>query len=313
MDAVPITSDPKKLVITTPGRQYNTPEPGGTVVFMGAHDFLNQSVDQIGEYVQQFGTLKTLTIVGHGKSLSIDAKDNRADLTTGFSIPAFLEKLKEIQDKTGIKVADRIVFDACATMTELNADAVQFLSDKAKSLGSEIVGATTNITYNAHPRDKKPIIDANETGLFVAFGPDGKVRRDRLSTTTSDIMKREESIVDESVSKTTNFFDRLIGLDKKVAQALKAKIAVDPLQNGDAEVAHLKNAEQADAKWFSCYDGKSLDEGAACLAGENPLPKARADSRNTGAIKAKVEANDAAVKKEEKSVVVSAVQGAPSL
>jgi hypothetical protein len=86
--------------------------------------------------------LKTLTIVGHGNSLIIDSEHD-GNTSTVMSIPAILEGLKQIQKMTGLKVADRIVFDACETMTNLSPAGVGYLRDSAEELGAEIVGATT--------------------------------------------------------------------------------------------------------------------------------------------------------------------------
>src|SRR5580704_4837144 len=170
--------DSKHLVITTPGRQYDLVEPNSTVVYLGADDFLKKSVDQIDTYIQNFGTLKTLTIVGHGGSLVVAAAHDAGN-TTVISIPDFLEKLKQIQKTTGIKVADRIVFNACETLTDLSPAAVEYLRKSAMELGTEIAGATTDLRYQSG--NKSSIVGDAGIALMAVFKPDGSVQRDKLS------------------------------------------------------------------------------------------------------------------------------------
>ena len=172
-----------ELILTTHGVNYGVPQnDNATVVFMGSEDFLGNALAQVRAYVETHGTLKNLTIVGHGDTLEI-ASEKKANELKIIGIPDFLEGLKIIQSDLGKKVAERIVFDACDTMTHPSPAAVEYMRDSAKDLGAQIVGATTEVHYV----DNGPGKAQPKAGLIVQFSPDRTVHRDKLSASPTRI------------------------------------------------------------------------------------------------------------------------------
>ena len=180
MASDPNISDPKKLLITTPGvsdmndskQTLGSAAPGGVVQNIQSHDFLKELLNATRRQVQDNGTLKVLVIEAHGDSQVMSAERNVSDPTAQTSLQAFLGGIANLQNELGQKVADRIVLESCLVMTDLNSSDVQRLRSTAKALGTDIVGATS-IRYG---RDI-------QSAQMVRFGADGSVSRDELTTT----------------------------------------------------------------------------------------------------------------------------------
>jgi hypothetical protein len=175
------TSDPRKLLITTPGvANLNDSEqtlasaaPGGVVRNIPSHDFLKELLDATRRQVQDNGTLKVLVVKAHGDSLTMHAAgQNSSDPTTETSLQDFLKGIGNLQNELGQKVTDKIVLISCNVMTDLNSGDVKLLRATAKTLGTDIVGATsTHFGGDA------------QSGRMVRFGSDGSVSRDPLTKT----------------------------------------------------------------------------------------------------------------------------------
>ena len=180
MASDPNISDPKKLLITTPGvanindskQTLASAAPGGVVRNILSHDFLKELLDATRQQVQANGTLKVLVIEAHGNSKVMHAGRSENDPTAETSLQAFFDGIANLQKELGQKVADRIVLESCLVMTDLNSSDVQRLRATAKALETDIVGATS-IRYGGDI----------QSAQMVRFGADGSINRDELTTT----------------------------------------------------------------------------------------------------------------------------------
>jgi hypothetical protein len=181
MASDPNISDPKKLLISTPGvaRMNDNKQtlayaaPGGVVKEIPSHDFLKELLDATRQQVQENGTLKVLVVKAHGNSLTIYAAgQGSSDPTTETSLQDFLDGIGNLQKELGQKITDKIVLSSCNVMTDLEAGDVKLLRATAKALGTDIVGAaTTHFGGDV------------QAGRMVRFGSDGSVSRDELTKT----------------------------------------------------------------------------------------------------------------------------------
>jgi len=181
MASDPNISDPKKLLIMTPGvanlndrmQTLASAAPGGVIKDIPSHEFLKELLDATRQQVQTNGTLKVLAVKTHGSSKGMDAESSSSDPTTETSLQDFFEGIRNLQKELGQKVADRIVLESCLVMTDLDAGDVKLLRETAKALGTDIVGATS-IRYGGDL----------QAGPMVRFGSDGSVSSDPLTKTS---------------------------------------------------------------------------------------------------------------------------------
>jgi hypothetical protein len=264
----------EELILTTPGINYDVPNNNhATVVNLGSNDFEADALAQVRTYVETHGTLKTLTITGHGRTLEMASEEAPDSRSQELRIPNFLEGVKKIQSALGIKIADRIVFDACDTMTNLSANDVSDLRGLAQNLGSQIVGATTVINFAT---EEAPGSKKEQIGLMAQFNPDGSVRRDQSSATYTEAMAFDFAHLGQMRR------EQRWGLFYS-AFATAVVAAVDGVWGNTPILAELKAEEAKDSTWFACHDGKTQAEGAACQA--SLLPKERPDSRDIRGVK----------------------------
>jgi hypothetical protein len=264
-----------ELIITTHGRDYGVPDREGTAVFLGSDNFLSNTLATIRTYIETHGTLENLTIVGHGETNSISTEEiYDPERGQELNTHALLAGIAEIQKETGIKVANRIVFNACDVMTNLSTSDVASYRKSAQMLGAEIVGGTSVGDY-IKGAQVQPTME-----LLVAFGPDGSVHRDVLSATPESAAFFDDKTTYDQIAKN----EKLDSFQKNIL--LPAIATVNHLVNPSTKTwDDLRSDEAKDGKdaWFACHDGKTQEEGAACQA--NLLPKERPDSRNVNAIK----------------------------
>lgn len=239
----------RHLVLSTPGRNYNTPDTSAAVSFLPEADFQASAVAQVAEYVRQHGPLEKLTIMGHGASLVVVSAQSR-DPSAALDIPGFLLALDKLQQETGVKIADKIVFDACSTMTGLGPREVGFMRSMAQKLDAEIEGLTT-VGVNHGLWERRGELDNATAGLSVIFGRDGSVRR----------------------GQSMGAYDRYV--------FLSGQFGAGEWLHGNRTM--LRTVTMSDATieakyggdWFQCHDGKTQAEGAACQAGATLVkPKA---------------------------------------
>ena len=234
----PDAGAPRHLVLSTPGRNYNTPDAAAAVALLAEADFQSSALQQVAEYVRQNGTLDKLTIVGHGGPLSVvSSQQNRPSVE--LKIPDILVALYELQRKTGIKIADKIVFNACSTMTDLSPSSVGFLRTMAKAFDADIEGFTT-VGITSGPRERRGELDNPMAGLSAVFGRDGSVRR----------------------GQTMDMHDRNVLLSNEFGKGEWLhgnRTMLRVLTMSDAAIE-----AQSGGGWFACHDGKAQAEGAAC-------------------------------------------------
>lgn len=262
-----------ELIITTHGRDYGVPDREGTAVFLRSDNFSADTLATIRAYVQTHGTLENLTIVGHGNSNIIASEKAPTKDSQVLDTRDLLAGIAEIESETGIKVANRIVFDACDVMTKLSPKDVAFYRDKAVSLGAEIVGGTSVGDY-IKGAQVQPTME-----LLAAFSPDGSVHRDVLSATPESAAFYDDKIAYDLIAKS----DKLTFLHKILLSAMVANESMKNPSTITWDDLRSDEAKDGNGAWFACHDGKTQAEGAACQTGL--LPKERPDSRNMSAIK----------------------------
>src|ERR1700730_17321677 len=177
---MPLMTAPRQSFFATPGvadQPENIPNtlrrmaPDAMVIQVVSYNFLDELLASIGKQVQDHGTQKTLVIAAHGAPFSMTAERTVTDASQQLYLPDLLEGIKKLQTKLGQKVAERLVLDACAVLTNMTPDDVQYMRSTAHALGTEIVGATETI-YGGDIQQ----------GRMVHFDANGGVRRDHLDT-----------------------------------------------------------------------------------------------------------------------------------
>jgi hypothetical protein len=119
--------------------------------------------------VQKYGTIKEIRIVGHGA-------DGIIGMESQIEIDHFLHSIKNLERDLKVKIADRIVFDACNTFSRTSDDKIKFYSDFAKDHHMQIVG-TTSLS------SEHDVLGLHvHSGRYVQFSPNGKIIRDELDT-----------------------------------------------------------------------------------------------------------------------------------
>lgn len=117
-------------------------------------------IQQIERHVKTRGTLKVLRISGHGHT-------NHIGMGPHIDTRQFLGAVRNLQHLLGTKVADRIELDGCDIFAGLSDRDVATYKNLASELGADIVGPTSFVE------------GMDDSGRFVAFAPDGVVKRDR--------------------------------------------------------------------------------------------------------------------------------------
>ena len=177
---MPLMADPRQSFFTTHGvadQTDNIPNtlrrmaPDAMVIQVASHNFLDELLASIRKQVQDHGTQKTLVINAHGAPLLLTAEKTVTDVSQQLYLPDLLDGIKKLQTELGQKVAERLVLDSCAVLTNMTPDDVQYMRSTAQALGTEIVGATQSI-YGGDIQQ----------GHMAHFGADGSVSRDYLDT-----------------------------------------------------------------------------------------------------------------------------------
>jgi hypothetical protein len=177
---MPLMADPRQSFFTTHGvadQTDNIPNtlrrmaPDATVIEVASHNFLDELLASIKKQVQDHGTQKALVINAHGAPLLLTAEETATDASQQLYLPDLLDGIKKLQAELGQKVAERLVLDSCAVLTNLTPNDVQYIRSTAQALGTEIVGATQSI-YGGDIQQ----------GHMAHFGADGSVSRDYLDT-----------------------------------------------------------------------------------------------------------------------------------
>jgi hypothetical protein len=168
------------IVFITPGVggtdiDYSRLSPNAVVLHTPARNAASYILDRLQERVQAHGTIKEIVIEAHGTSGRINTAENRFDsLLAGseseIQISGLLKALEALQAKTGQKIADRLVFGSCDTLTDLSPSRTQAYREATQKLGMELVGTTSLMTGRAFGSE------AN----FVVFRADGHVQPDKL-------------------------------------------------------------------------------------------------------------------------------------
>lgn len=102
-------------------------------------------ISRIEQQVKANGTLDTIRLDGHGSSQNIGITGNPI-------LPSLLlNKMEELQDKLGIKLANHIEFLGCSVFTNIGEWDVQRYRKSSQKLGAEIIGTTHYATARNEP------------------------------------------------------------------------------------------------------------------------------------------------------------------
>ncbi|MBN8669508.1 MAG: hypothetical protein J0L80_02405 [Chitinophagales bacterium] len=127
----------------------------------------------IKNHVQKYGTIEEIRIVGHGSQEWVHSERDSSGgerLSTGL----FLIDLEQLGKDIGVKITNRIVFDACQTFVSLNDTEIRYYSEYAKKYKVQIVGTTSNT-------ETLPVLGLYiRAGRYVQFSPNGKIIWDKL-------------------------------------------------------------------------------------------------------------------------------------
>lgn len=184
----------------------------------------------IKRHLKENGTLDEIILTGHGKYCQIGSGDN-SKLDIEITVTAFLLELKDIEKETGIKVANRIVFEGCGVFSKLNESDIRFLTSFAKENKMAIIGSTSKVGDWLFWH----------FGRFVKFDEDGKIIRDSFRDHPSNPL----SYIDEDVS-WTNFY---IGHTANEGEEIKKTYELQRKLEAEAELKRLKNNERFGPKY----------------------------------------------------------------
>jgi hypothetical protein len=171
-------TDPKKLMFITedvgkePGEEFtllHRISPDATIIHPSSKYVASAIVSTIEGQVKKFGTLKEIVIAAHGMPNMMSVHRSGGDVATLIDMRGLLGELAQSQKQHGTKIADRIVFLGCNTLTEETPEQIEMYRNLAKQLGTQIVG-TTSLEVGG------PL----QVARFVQFTPNGQVIRDPL-------------------------------------------------------------------------------------------------------------------------------------
>ncbi len=128
-------------------------------------------VKVVKEHVLKYGTIQEIRLVGHGSNGQIGEEGSI------FTRQA-IHDIGQLEKELNVKVANRIVFDACNTFSGLTEDEIKYYSDFAKQHQVQIVG-TTSIAEEVDMFGGTLHILC---GRYAQFSPSGKILRDELDT-----------------------------------------------------------------------------------------------------------------------------------
>lgn len=156
------------------------------------------------KHIKEHGTIDELMICGHGNYGIITSGINGSYM---LSAHALLNRLEEIEQETGIKVTNRIVFDACRTFSRLKPDQIKELREYAKKNELQIVG-TTSVEIAASVFDGAL---KYHSARYVLFDIDGQIKRDVMDDKYDPLA---------ALSNSSNWTDCFIGKTQEEGEHL---------------------------------------------------------------------------------------------
>lgn len=130
------------------------------------HEFDKEVADEVivlkilEKHAQNYGTIDELVLAGDGTKCTI------AGSGYSISIIDMLGFIEQSEQQLNIKVANRIVFDACNTFSRLSDGDIRILSNYAKEHDVELVGSVSYVSSIAF---------GSQFGRFVVFKPNGQI------------------------------------------------------------------------------------------------------------------------------------------
>lgn len=127
----------------------------------------------IKEHVQKYGTINEIRFTGHGSREWMCSKPD-SERNERISTISLLIALEQAEKDLKIKIANRIIFDACKTFVSLDDWKIKYYSEYAKEHKVQIVGTTSNT-------ETLPVLGMYiHAGRYVQFSPSGKIIWDNL-------------------------------------------------------------------------------------------------------------------------------------
>lgn len=156
------------------------------------------------KHIKEHGTIDELMISGHG---NYGIVSSGIDGSYMLAANAVLTRLQEIQQETGIKVANRVIFDACRTFSHLSPERIKKHREYAQENGVQIVGTTSLETAVS-------ILDGAlkyHSARYILFDTDGNIKRDKMDSKYDPIA---------ALSNSTSWTDCFIGTTQEEGENL---------------------------------------------------------------------------------------------
>jgi hypothetical protein len=157
----------------------------------------------INDHVQKYGTIDEIRFVGHGSREWVYSQ-RMAPGYKEISTDSILANLSKLENESHVKMARRIVFDACQTFVGLDDEEIEYYREYAKKHNVAIVGTTSNTEtlhiFGLHIR----------VGRYVQFSPSGNIIWDALDAPYKTCLLNTDS----DRSWTDNYVNRNFEQDR---------------------------------------------------------------------------------------------------